>query len=223
MDFFTRFRGMLRWLHVLQPPPDPKSIFIIGFEGAGKTTLIKILANGRPIEGETPTIGEYLETLNFATGIRILTINLWMGGGAFKMWRIKNHYFQTANALIWVYSRNHPYALRGWDWDRENPLKPAKAPRPLLVLCNETVTIDPGHGGPMPSLSFKETQEQISRLPGLDDRPWRCFGADLKNGRGLKEAFSWLEDVLREQGTMIDLKKVLAQFEDLDFNEKCGI
>lgn len=154
-------------------------MIILGLDASGKTTLLTRLKTN---EGATtvPTIGFTNETIKYGR----LTFNMFDIGGQHKLRGFWHHYYENANAVIFVVDSS--------DISRMNE---AKAEIDKLLVHPLLVNV--------PFLFFANKQDLpnalnrdkfISRLGLLRirDREWVVSESVATDGKGIEEGFDWL-------------------------------
>jgi ADP-ribosylation factor-like protein 1 len=149
-------------------------VAVLGLDGAGKTSLVEHLKVGY--------MGEPLPTIGFhITNVRVNNCMIQFAdlAGQDAMRRIWGALYHSADAVV--------YVVDGTDLDRlplaMSELKsvmtyPALEDKPFLILVNK-------HDEN--AVDVKVLKHQI-----VGDR-WRAYNVSVKEGKGLDEAFLWLE------------------------------
>jgi len=156
------------------------TILMVGLDAAGKTTiLMKLKLN--TVQETVPTIGFNVETVEYKS----VKFHVWDVGGQEKLRQLWKHYYEGANAIIYVIDSN--------DRDRMGTAKselsklltdPMLSAATLLVLCNKQ------------DLPHRMTPSQI--VDALDlrsmaaTRKWYVQGCCAHSGDGLFEGLDWL-------------------------------
>lgn len=205
----------------LIPPKQVKRIVILGAMGSGKTTLIKLLANGSPIESTQFPIGTPLEVLKKPKVAEFITIDVPLART--KSWLGAQINVKSADGLIWVCPKNHAECLRRLELSQQlrfvfDNLDAEQVP--VLILCNRSRGECEAECDTGSFMSVEAIDDQIGVSSFLDPHPCRCFDVDLKNGWGIQEAFQWQEDIFKDMGMDVRLTKDLRDFGDVDLSEK---
>ena len=153
---------------------------MVGLDAAGKTTILLKLKLNETKE-TVPTIGFNVETVEYKN----VKFHVWDVGGQEKLRQLWKHYYEGANAIIFVIDSN--------DRDRMNVAKaeldklltdPMLAGATLLVLCNKQ------------DLPHRLTPVQIVDILNLrgeaGNRKWFAQGCCAHSGEGLFEGLDWL-------------------------------
>jgi ADP-ribosylation factor protein 1 len=160
-------------------------ILLIGLDAAGKTTIVNKLKLAT--EKETvPTIGFSVQTVQYKN----VKMHLWDVGGQERLRQLWRHYYDGANAIIWVLDSNDRDRADVARAELERVLKdPMLAGASLLVLCNKQ------------DLPNRLTPPQVVDILGLKVNPeltrgrkWFVQGcsAASPNADGLYEGLDWL-------------------------------
>lgn len=156
------------------------TILMVGLDAAGKTTILLKLKLNETKE-TVPTIGFNVETVEYKN----VKFHVWDVGGQEKLRQLWKHYYEGANAIIFVIDSN--------DRDRMNVAKaeldrllsdPMLSAATLLVLCNKQ------------DLPHRLTPAQIVDLMDLrssaGSRKWYAQGCCAHSGEGMFEGLDWL-------------------------------
>ena len=155
------------------------TILMVGLDAAGKTTILLKLKLNETKE-TVPTIGFNVETVEY----KRVKFHVWDVGGQEKLRQLWKHYYEGANAIIFVIDSN--------DRDRINVAKmeldkllsdPMLSAATLLVLCNKQ------------DLPHRLTPPQIAeglQLNRQSNRKWYVQGCCAHSGEGLFEGLDWL-------------------------------
>ena len=76
----------------------PTQILILGLDNAGKTQTLYCMKLGESISNTIPTLGFNLEEIKY----KHLTFRAWDIGGQTKFRQMWHHYYETADAVIFV-------------------------------------------------------------------------------------------------------------------------
>ncbi len=171
---------MLSWFDSLFQKKNA-TILMVGLDAAGKTTILLKLKLNETKE-TVPTIGFNVETVEYKN----VKFHVWDVGGQEKLRQLWKHYYEGANAIIFVIDSN--------DRDRMNVAKaeldrllqdPMLSAATLLVLCNKQ------------DLPHRLTPAQIVDILNLRNeagpsRKWFAQGCCAHSGEGLFEGLDWL-------------------------------
>ena len=159
-------------------------VLMLGLDAAGKTTILFKLKLGEVVQS-IPTIGFNVETVEF----KKTKFNVWDVGGQDKIRPMWKHYYQNAEALIFVVDssdRNRVDKAR-MELHRmldEEDLKDVI----LLVFANKQ---------DIAVMDIKEIIEKLD-LGSIKGRPWHCQGTSALTGQGLIEGLTWLDKKLAQ-------------------------
>jgi len=159
------------------------TILMVGLDAAGKTTiLLKLKLN--ETKDTVPTIGFNVETVEYKN----VKFHVWDVGGQEKLRQLWKHYYEGANAIIYVIDSNDRERMGIAKAELEKLLTDATLVNAtLLVLCNKQ------------DLPQRLTPAQIVDILGFRHRPenlrqrkWYVQGCCAKTGEGLFEGLDWL-------------------------------
>ena len=180
-----------------QNEPKCKAL-IVGLDAAGKTTILYALAR-EEIVTTIPTIGFNIET------VRILSTNctVWDVGGEDKIRPLWRHFFQGANAIIWVHDCNDRDRTCDAKEELHKILKEDELRGyPLLVFANKQ---------DLPQAFDAEELILHLDLHSLDgQRPWQVFNSIATQKYGLKEGFTWLQEVAEDPACYLPQNTIVA-------------
>ncbi len=154
-------------------------MIILGLDASGKTTLLNRLKTN---EGATtiPTIGFTNETIKYGN----LTFNMFDIGGQSKLRKMWHHYFENANAVVFVIDSNDTVRMSETKEEIDKLLAhPLLLNSPILFFANKQ---------DLPNALIKD--KLISRLGLLKirGREWIVAESVATDGRGIEEGFDWL-------------------------------
>ena len=174
-------------------------ILMLGLDGAGKTSILYQLKLS-DLVNTTQTIGFNLETINY----KELFLEIWDIGGYNIFYENKirilcKHYFQNTDGIIFVIDCN----------DKE---RFAKANQVLLELINNEDLKN------IPLLIFGNKQDldeaalpnkliDILEMEKIKNNKWFLQGSSALNGKGIKEGFDWLSNILLKKRKKNKLRK----------------
>jgi len=154
-------------------------MIILGLDASGKTTLLNRLKTN---EGATtvPTIGFTNETIKYGR----LTFNMFDIGGQTKLRKMWHHYFENANAVVFVIDSNDTVRMNEVKSEIDKLLEhPSLANIPFLFFANKQ---------DLPNSLDKD--KLISRLGLLKirGREWTVAESVATDGKGIEGGFDWL-------------------------------
>ncbi|XP_037884488.1 ADP-ribosylation factor-like protein 3 isoform X4 [Glossina fuscipes] len=173
-------KGLLALLRKLRPNPDTEArILLLGLDNAGKTTILKQLAN-EEITTVTPTAGFNIKSVA-ADGFKL---NVWDIGGQWKIRPYWKNYFANTDVLIYVIDCTDRERLAEsgnelFEMLMDNRLKQV----PLLIFANKQDLPN--------AMSSSEVAEAIG-LVRLEDRTWQIKSCSALEGTGIKEGMDWI-------------------------------
>ncbi|KAK8818444.1 ADP-ribosylation factor-like protein 1 [Blastocystis sp. ATCC 50177/Nand II] len=161
-------------------------ILILGLDNAGKTTILYRLQLNEPIS-TVPTIGFNVETIKYNN----LTFQMWDLGGQTSIRPFWRCYYPNTDAIVFV--------VDSADTDRI-PI----AKTELMAILNEEelqgvcLLVFANKQDVKGALNGSQVSEALD-LSSIRDRQWTIVETDAKIGKGLKEGFDWLAQVLNPQ------------------------
>jgi len=165
------------------------SILMVGLDAAGKTTILYKFRLGEVVT-TIPTIGFNVETVEY----RNISFTVWDIGGQDRIRPLWNHYFRSAQALIYVVDSN--------DVDRiELAAEEFHRVASSDELRGATVLIFANKQDLPNALSTAEVKDKM-RLHQLHGQNWYVQGCCATTGAGLYEGLDWLaQAATKRKGT----------------------
>ncbi|CCW61087.1 unnamed protein product [Phytomonas sp. EM1] len=165
------------------------TVLMLGLDAAGKTTLLaKLSLNETP--ATVPTVGFNVETVAFAG----VTMHLWDVGGQRRLRGLWRHYYDGADAILFVIDSNDAGRLGEVRGELVRLLRePALARASLLLLCNKQDL--PGRLPPAEiarRLGVYDVVDEDALGRYLAGRRWYVQGCCAFTGQGLFEGLDWL-------------------------------
>ena len=164
-----------------------KKILLLGLDAAGKTTILYKLNLGDTVN-TIPTIGFNVESLRYKN----IEMNCWDIGGQKKIRKLWYHYYEGADAVIFVVDSNDPerfqeakeelHALMDHDSLRDAT---------LLVYANKQDLPQ--------SMSVSEIVDKLELNTRMRRQRWHAQGAVAVSGSGLYDGLDWLGTALQQQ------------------------
>ena len=159
------------------------TILMVGLDAAGKTTILQKLKLNE-VKETVPTIGFNVDTVEYKN----VKFHVWDVGGQEKLRQLWKHYYDGANAIIYVIDSNDRERMGTAKGELDRLLRdPTLAGATLLVLCNKQ------------DLPQRLTPGQIVDILGLKAEPdlvkgrkWFVQGCCAHTGEGLFEGLDWL-------------------------------
>lgn len=165
------------WNNILSKNKDVR-VLLLGLDGAGKTTILYNIKMGEVVK-TIPTIGFNVESLEY----KRLKFNVWDVGGQHKIRLLWRHYYQNADALIFVVDSTDDERIEEAAEEIQKMLLDDELKNcSLLVMANKQ------------DLSGAITPSEVAkklRLEGIK-RNWIVQGTSATTGQGLKEGLDWL-------------------------------
>jgi len=159
------------------------TILMVGLDAAGKTTILHKLKLNE-VKETVPTIGFNVDTVEYKN----VKFHVWDVGGQEKLRQLWKHYYDGANAIIYVIDSNDRERMGTAKAELDRLLRdPTLAGATLLVLCNKQ------------DLPQRLAPGQIVEILGLKSEPelvrgrkWFVQGCCAHSGDGLFEGLDWL-------------------------------
>jgi len=174
--FISRFRNQTNQMNIV----------MVGFDGAGKTTILNKLTNGNVVM--VPIIGISVETASYNN----ITFNAWEIGGPGKFNQLYSNYFQNTNGIILVVDSNNigilnekfnQFQYPTYVKDELHKLLSDLSPNiPLLIFANKN---------DLTKLSIQEIIDRLE-LNILNNRQWHVQSCSGVSGYRLNEGLEWL-------------------------------
>jgi ADP-ribosylation factor-like protein 3 len=169
---------MLRTVRNRAKRENTPRILILGLDNAGKTTILKKLADEDPAQNEGPTQGFNLKSLSLSGR----NANIADLGGQRAFREFWSNYYESTDCLIFVVdasdSRRIDEAHSTFDEVLENLPKV-----PVLVFANKQ------------DLSTSKPPAYVAEALQLvehRERKWHIQGCSAKTGDGLEDGIAWL-------------------------------
>lgn len=153
-------------------------ILLLGLDAAGKTTTLYKMKLDEVVT-TIPTIGFNVETISFKN----MNIHVWDVGGQDKIRPLWRHYFQNADALIFMVDSADPERFSEAQSElfkviSDNHLKDIKF---LLVLANKM---------DLPTAQPINKVVDALKLNQIRQFPWYIQATNAQSGEGLAEGLS---------------------------------
>jgi len=177
-----------------------RRVILLGLEGSGKSSVLewlKVISNDgqqqpdrSKLEKIAPTVGLNVTTIRFSSQQRLL---LWDLGGAEKLRPIWEPYLKQADALVWCIDSTSS----GADIDEsarvlaELVARERFKGRPLLVLANKSESTATG------AVSSVDLALKLGLVAAADTRSQCIHAVSARTGMGIRDAFEWMDDKLR--------------------------
>mmetsp|Transcript_13051 Transcript_13051/g.24374 ORF Transcript_13051/g.24374 Transcript_13051/m.24374 type:complete len:170 (+) Transcript_13051:35-544(+) len=159
-------------------------ILILGLDNAGKTTILKVLAEEDPTQ-IMPTQGFNTKSLA-RDGFKL---NVWDVGGQETIRTYWRDYFDHTDALVFVIDSADRRRLEESAMELRGLLEEEKlAGIPLLVFANKQDLVQ--------AAPADEIAEQLN-LNTIRDRKWLIMAASAKTGEGLQDGMEWLVSTIQ--------------------------
>eukprot|EP00271_Cylindrocystis_brebissonii_P002614 TRINITY_DN13381_c0_g1_i1.p1 TRINITY_DN13381_c0_g1~~TRINITY_DN13381_c0_g1_i1.p1 ORF type:complete len:187 (-),score=35.47 TRINITY_DN13381_c0_g1_i1:1007-1567(-) len=178
MGIWESFLNWLRSLFFMQE----MELSLIGLSGAGKTSIVNIIATGGYNEDMIPTVGFNMRKVTKGN----VSIKLWDLGGQQRFRSMWERYCRGVSAIVYVVdaadTMNVPVACREL---HALLSKPSLSGIPLLVLGNKCDKPE--------SLSKDALIEQMDlRTLSQTDREVCCYIISCKNSTNIDSVIDWL-------------------------------
>ncbi|XP_065312654.1 ADP-ribosylation factor-like protein 3 isoform X2 [Gordionus sp. m RMFG-2023] len=148
-------------------------ILLLGLDNAGKTTLVKQLAN-EEISYTTPTQGFNIKSIH----MNGLKLNIWDLGGQRRIRSYWDHYYDNTHILVYVIDSADKIRFGETDQQFEELLSVEKLQHvPLLVYANKQ---DINGSSPASEIA------QLLKLNLIRDRDWQIQACSAQTGEGIQ-------------------------------------
>jgi len=162
-------------------------ILMLGLDAAGKTTILYKLRLGE-VTTTIPTIGFNVESVEYNTRTSLVSFTTWDVGGRDKIRPLWRHYYQHANALVFVVDSNDRdrYEEAGDEITKVLSEDECKD-WPLLVFANKQDLPN--------AMKVHEVTDKL-KLHTLRNRQWYIQACCATTGDGLYEGLDWLSNAM---------------------------
>merc|ERR1711991_701875 len=163
-------------------------ILMVGLDNAGKTTVLYKLQLGEVIS-TMATIGFNVETVSYKN----IDFTVWDVGGQHKIRPLWKHYYQGANAIIFVIDSNDRDRIDSSTGTNEEDTVEFELNNLLneKELENSTLLILANKQDLPNALSVKQLTKKL-KLNNIKNRQWYIQGCCATSGDGLYEGLDWL-------------------------------
>ena len=162
-----------------------RRILMVGLDAAGKTTILYKFKLGE-VMTTIPTIGFNIETVTYKN----ITFTVWDVGGQDKIRPLWKHYYEDAEALIFVIDSNDKKRIE----EAKNEMNGILSEGDL----NNTILLVFANKQDLPNaLTISEITERLE-LSKLKIK-WNIQGCVGTTGQGLYEGLDWLASKLKEK------------------------
>ncbi|XP_055376523.1 ADP-ribosylation factor-like protein 3 [Condylostylus longicornis] len=171
--------GLLSLLRKIRSSPEKEArILLLGLDNAGKTTLLKQLAN-EEVTHVTPTAGFNIKSVA-ADGFKL---NVWDIGGQAKIRPYWKNYFENTDVLIYVIDCSDRIRLKETGDELLEIINDEKMKDvPLLVFANKQDLPN--------AMTASEVAEHIGLIT-LENKTWQIQACSAVDGTGVKEGMDW--------------------------------
>ena len=171
--------GLLSFLRKLQGGNERECrLLLLGLDNAGKTTILKFVANEEPTV--TPTQGFNIKSVQNGN----LKMNVWDIGGQQKIRPYWRNYFTDTDVLIYVVDSHDTRRLEEASTEFHDVLFEEKLKGvPVLVFANKQDL-----QGSAPGARVAE----ILELTTIRDRVWNIQPCSALTGEGVKDGMEWV-------------------------------
>eukprot|EP00750_Incisomonas_marina_P001142 INCI10945.1.p1 GENE.INCI10945.1~~INCI10945.1.p1 ORF type:complete len:183 (+),score=42.32 INCI10945.1:110-658(+) len=169
-------------------PQKERKILMLGLDAAGKTTILTQLKLGE-VRNTTPTIGFNVEAVQFKN----IDFTVWDVGGQEKLRGLWRHYYEGANALIFVVDSNDPSRVKTARSELQKILQ-EDTMREVVVLVFANKQDLPNAMTPS---QLSEALDLGKLTAQTTKKKWWIQGCCGTNGTGLAEGLAWLSKELQ--------------------------
>jgi len=160
-------------------------IILLGLDGAGKTSILYKLKMNQTIM-TIPTIGFNVEQV-IHKGMKI---TIWDVGGQDKIRPLWRHYFQNAQAIIFVIDSHDTDRFLCAQKELHKILTDEYLKNiPLLLLANKT---------DMQPMCNLNSLTQVLKMDRLINHPWYIQPSSAISGEGLYEGLNWVTSMIQK-------------------------
>ncbi|XP_040569363.1 ADP-ribosylation factor-like protein 3 [Lepeophtheirus salmonis] len=172
--------GLLSLIRKFKSNPDKElRILLLGLDNAGKTTLLKTLAE-EDITTITPTQGFNIKSVQ-TDGFKL---NVWDIGGQRKIRPYWRNYFENTDILIYVIDSADKKRFEETGQELQELLFEEKLTNvPVMIYANKQDVIS--------ASPASEIAEGLG-LHHIKDRPWQIQSCSALNGEGVKDGMEWV-------------------------------
>lgn len=209
-----------------KPPP---VVGVIGFSGAGKTTMLYKLqdenaARSPQVEHLIPTVGFHVEALDVRSSIDVNLMS-YTCGGRDPIRALKRHFLQQVDAILYVVDSSPSFFDLDWD-DVKNELHRTLDDKafeerevPVTVLCNKQ-DVPAAIGVEKVASIFRSPETSVTFSYGLTHAQFvekmersRFVGTTLKGENMLEQVKDIIEELVTRDKKALAAKKDAAEAE----------
>eukprot|EP01119_Soliformovum_irregulare_P007091 TRINITY_DN19497_c0_g1_i1.p1 TRINITY_DN19497_c0_g1~~TRINITY_DN19497_c0_g1_i1.p1 ORF type:complete len:183 (+),score=46.32 TRINITY_DN19497_c0_g1_i1:135-683(+) len=180
--------GLISVFNDLVNGKQPKRIVLIGLDGSGKTTLLYKLKLNESVH-TIPTVGFNVETVTH----RNVTFTFWDVGGQDKIRSLWRHYFQGADAIIFMVDSGDTHRF---EEVQEEIAKICQEPELknsiLLVFANKQ---------DLPTAIPTDKLKTSLGLHDIKGIPWHIQSCVATTGDGMWEGLDWMTNKIKNKKT----------------------
>eukprot|EP00388_Colpodella_angusta_P017367 GDKJ01042942.1.p1 GENE.GDKJ01042942.1~~GDKJ01042942.1.p1 ORF type:complete len:192 (-),score=49.93 GDKJ01042942.1:63-638(-) len=178
--------GLLNMIRRMKANKSEYRILILGLDAAGKTTILKALAE-EDVSQVTPTEGFNIKTVA-KNGIKL---NVWDLGGQAMIRKYWDQYYENTDAIIFVVDSADRERVAETASELNQLLAhPKLAGAPLLVFANKQDLED--------AVEANEISTHLS-LDKIDDRALNIQACSALNNFGLNEGLQWVIEAVEKR------------------------
>uniref|UniRef100_A0A5S6R048 ADP-ribosylation factor-like protein 2 n=1 Tax=Trichuris muris TaxID=70415 RepID=A0A5S6R048_TRIMR len=171
--------GLLTILKKLKEKEKEMRILVIGFDNAGKTSMLKRLM-GEDFSITAPTFGFNIKTLCY----RGYKLNIWDVGGQVMLRSYWRNYFEETDGIFWVVDSTDTERLEDCRKELQSLLSEERLISSTLAVLANKQDLDN-------ATSIKVISDLL-HLDQIKDHHWRCFPCSALTGQNVVEAVDWL-------------------------------
>jgi small GTP-binding protein len=157
---------------------------MVGLDASGKTSMLHKLQLGETVN-TVPTIGFNVERVEYKN----LSFTVWDVGGQERIRKLWRHYYQGANAVLFVVDCTDKERLDTVKEELALLVKEEKLNQAVIcVLANKQVK--------QTAMTPRDLAQRLDLQTLFYDRTWSMFGTIAPTGDGMYESLDWLSRVL---------------------------
>lgn len=179
--------GLLDFVRKMKVRGSEVRLLLLGLDNAGKTAVLKRIANESDITNVTPTPGYSIKTVIHGS----FKLNVWDLGGQKAIRGFWRNYYDDTDAIIYVIDSSDRRRIEETGVELQQILEEVKlAGVPILIYLNKT------------DLMFSLNAGEVTRglnLHAIRDRQWQVVACSAKTGEGIQEGLEFIISEVSEK------------------------